>query len=224
MITMLMDEPLRLRITTTDGKVHVLDVEALTVEGAARKAPAKAALVAPKEKKQLWTPEPRTDAEIKDMLRGMFDQQPTMPRTPFPKETCKLVLEVICTMRLRAFKQAACPYSVRDAQVIAEALANGIKPSLLGRAIIVASTDDWWRKHGDIAPEALIKNVAALSARYDAGQRVRSVLTALRAIDKRAADDLEAAMPTMSELQQQTALREASARVASAKAKAGGDQ
>ena len=72
MMTMMFDQTMRMCITTNDGKVHVLDVQAFTVEGTPRKAAGVAALKPAAEPKssKLYNPADRSDVEIKGVLRG----------------------------------------------------------------------------------------------------------------------------------------------------------
>jgi len=215
MITTMFDEPLRLTITTTDGKTAVLDAVALTIEGTLPKARGTAALKgeAPQPKSaRTYQPAERSDAEIKAVLRGDLDAADKV-RT---KETQRMVLEVLCAMRVRLFKQATCPYTVRDAQVIAGALAQGVKPSHLARAVMVAGTDGFWRNHGDIRPDQVVKHVAALSSKYQRQMEVMKVVGAMRKLDPAAADALERVIADGTREQADIAIRDAEARVKAA--------
>jgi len=196
MMTIMLDEPLRLTIVTTDGKTHSLDVASYTIDGAVKRAPPK-----PKEEKapssQKVYPVPDlVDEDARAMIRGEADD----PEWCAKKENRKRTIEVLCGIRRRAFKMTdAVTYTVRDAQIIDSMMAAGVLPSTMAKAVVSASRDEYWTKRGDLDVVALKDNAARLAAKFESSKTdpralVEASMAKLAEIDPAFADGVRSAL------------------------------
>lgn len=223
MIACTLERPLRIVVVDTAGKTHVIDAVSVRFDGELRKARSAAALKgeAPKPKgATTYQPAERNDDDIKSVLRGDHDHKDRIAT----RVGQVFVLEVLCAMRMRLFGQAACPYSVRDVQLVGSALGQGVRASDLAKAIFVAGQDPFWRAQGDIRCDALVKHVAGLSARYAQQREQARIVAGLRKLDPVAADALEGVIASRRPDDIAAALREAQARIKNAAARAAAER
>ena len=217
MIACTLERPLRIVVVDTAGKTHVIDAVSVTFDGEPRKAKSAAALKGePKPKSVPYQPADRSDEDIKSVLRGDLDGRDRIAT----RVAQVFVLEVLCAMRVRLFGQSACLYTVRDVQLIGGALGQGVRPSVLAKAVFVAGQDPFWRAQGDIRCDALVKHAAGLSARYAMQREQARTVLGLRKIDPQAADALEGVIASRRPEDIEAALREAQARIKNAAARA----
>lgn len=195
MLTTMFDAPMRMTITLTDGTTKVLDVSAYSIVGAVRVAAAKTKIEAetkpekaPDSAKTYAVPD-FTDEELRALTAGDWDD----PALMITKAHQKRVTEALCAMRRKFFKLPQITYTVRDAILFTTMFTAGVRPSTLSQAVLMASKDPFWMKHGDIGIKSLHEHHSKLAGAY-VNQRNSPAAYITRSLDK--LDEIDPAFAT----------------------------
>jgi len=138
-----------------------------------------------------------TDDAPKELLRGSFDGR------SLGRDERERLMHVLTHLRRRCFKASAAVWVVGDISIIGSALTAGVKPSDLGKAIVAAARDAWWKSRGDLSFQTLVKHVGSLAARYEQTKDGKHALVAMLVdvgrIDPIARAQIEERLSTMTD-------------------------